>query len=331
MKPEIALYYYPTNVMLVDDNKDFLSTLEQTLKLTSPHTQYSAYSDPHTALKEINEKYNQQSRQHPTTAEPDQDSVSQLILETLNKGSNMKSSVNRSDEISVLVVDLDMPGIDGIEFCRNIKSPNIKKILLTGIATPSRVINAFNNADIHFYVNKSEKNMDALLSEAISRLQYEYFLDISSKVTSDAIVGSAPLFSDPALAEYFKDLWQALKIREFYFQPNPSRYSLELTDGNQALLLVCTDYEIKQHLQVLEEENAPPYFIDSLASGKYIPYFTTADGYYEYGHPDAEYWLTYEADIIQGKQKYFCALLTENIPENSNYALSPIENDSTLH
>lgn len=332
MRPEIALYYYATQIVLVDDNLKFLTALEQVLNLANPDLEYTSFHIPQQALEEINENYRLQLQQQTVSqGTDDEEIVSQFILETLNKGSEISSSTNRNKEISVVIIDLDMPNIDGIEFCRQIKNPNIKKILLTGIATPTRVIEAFNNADIHFYVNKSEENMDRSLSEAINRLQYEYFLDMSSKVTSEAIVGSAPILSDPALANYFEQLSNSLNVLEFYYQPYPSRYNLKLPDDQKSLLLVYTEYEIKQHIKVLEEEDAPGYLMESLETGEYIPHFTTADGFYEADHPDASLWVTHKADIIVGKQKYLCGVIDANIPETPMPSVTPITPGKTLH
>lgn len=327
MKSETALYYYPTNIVLIDDNETFLSSLRQALQIKSPHLYYDTYSNPLKALEKVNENYTKLLQQHSVSLDSDQEHASQFVFDILNKGNQIKTNRNRSDEISVLVVDLDMPGIDGIELCKQITSPNIKKILLTGVTATDRVIDAFNNADIHFYISKSEEDMDSLLEQAIARLQYEYFSDISSKVKADAIAGSKTLLSDSVFAQYFSGLRTSLGIKEFYFEPYPTRYNLELLDNSKGLLLVYSEEELQEQIAVLKEEEAPETLINAIQAGE-VPYFTTADGFYEAQHPDVNRWTTYPANVIQGKQRYYCALLRDsNIPQKKHY-IFPLSNKS---
>lgn len=307
---EIALYYYPTNIVLIDDNELFLANLAQTLSMKSPHLQYRTYSNPLEALENVNGKHQQQLRHHKVYIDSEQEHASQFVFDVLNKGRHVKTAKGRLDEVSVLVVDLDMPGIDGIELCQKVDSPNIKKILLTGVAATDRVINAFNNDDIHFYISKGQEDMDVQLEEAIHRLQNEYFLDISSKIKTDALSGSTNFFSDPAFADYFATLSKQLGVCEFYFAPKPSRYNLKLNNNNEVMLLLYTEKEIDEHIAVLKEEDAPAYLIESLQKG-HVPYFSTADGFYEAQHPEVDNWLTYPATIIEGQQRYRCAVLNK--------------------
>lgn len=325
MKPETALYYYPTNVVLIDDNQAFLSALSQSLYLTSPHLQHDTYSNPVEALEKINASYIQWQQQQLTHPDPDQENASQFVFDVLNKGAQLKGNQQDADEISVLVVDLEMPGIDGIEFCKKIQSPNIKKILLTGTTETERVLTAFNNDDIHFYISKAHDNMDVLLEQAIARLKYEYFLDISSKIKSEAISGSATLLSDPAFAQHFSQLHQTLNIKAFYFEPAPARYRLELMDGSTSLLLVYSEEDIQEHLQVMQEERAPEHLMKAISNG-HVPYFTTADGFYEAQHPDADSWKVYSANIVEGRQPYFCALLHHDLPSSHRVIIAPSSN-----
>jgi CheY-like chemotaxis protein len=329
VKLEIALYYYPTNVVFIDDNEIFLSSLTQVLELNSPHLNYNIYSDPVEALQEVNHNYNKLSENQSISLDAYQLNASQFIFDILNKGHQLKSRDNRPEEISVLVVDLDMPELDGIEFCKQVKSPNVKKILLTGVKDMDRVITAFNDSDINFYINKGDDNIESTLQQAIAQLQYEYFLDITSKVKSEAISGSTSLFNDPAFSDYFIKLRQSLDIKEFYFEPYPARYNLESIDGSKSILLVYSEDEIEEHLQVMKEENAPEHLINALVLGE-VPYFSTADGFFEAQHPDASRWVTFKSTVVQGKQLYRCALVDQEVSKALK-TIRPHRPNNTVH
>jgi CheY-like chemotaxis protein len=329
LKPEIALYYYPTNVVLIDDNEVFLSSLTQVLELKAPHLNYNFYSDPIEALNKVNSNYRYLMEKQSSSLDAYQMNAGQFIFDVLNKGNQLRTKDKRPEEISVLVVDLDMPGLDGIELCKKVHSPNIKKILLTGVKDMDRVITAFNESDIHFYINKGDNEIENTLQRAITKLQYEYFLDVTSKIKSEAISGSTSLFTDPAFANYFISLKHSLNVKEFFFEPYPARYNLELFNGSRSLLLVYTEDEIEEHIQVLKEENAPESLINSLVIGE-APYFWTADGFYEADHPDKDQWSTHKASIIEGKQQYRCALIDQAITKQEKI-IRPHKSNKTVH
>jgi hypothetical protein len=86
---------------------------------------------------------------------------------------------------------------------------------------------------------------------------------------------------------------------------------------------VYSEEDIKEQLQVMSEEGAPQQLMTEVQAGN-IPYFTTADGFYEAAHPDASHWVTYEANIIHGRHKYSCALLHNDIAKNL-HAIPPLQ------
>ena len=86
------------------------------------------------------------------------------------------------NQVSVVVIDYEMPGINGIELCKLIKDTTIKKIILTSRATERIAIDAFNNQTIDAFIFKEE--IEKSLIPTIQKLQYNYFADISSHIRS---------------------------------------------------------------------------------------------------------------------------------------------------
>src|SRR5690606_35530411 len=222
----------------------------------------------------------------------------------------------RVKEVAVLVVDYSMPTMNGIEFCEKINNSGIKKILLTGSATPSEPVRAFNNNTIHYYVKKSDENMLTELEDAIQQLQHAYFNELSSSQKAEAIDSETPFFADPKLAEYFESTCDRMSIAEYYYLSNPSRFELRAKSGNTFSCVIYTEEDIEEHAQILQEEGAPDDLIKAITSRKFVPLFKTADGFYEPGMSNPESSI-YPATHVQGVVNYYCAVVGD-APEASD-------------
>ncbi|MFT5083238.1 MAG: CheY-like chemotaxis protein [Lentisphaeria bacterium] len=307
---ELAMCFYPTQVAFIDDNETFLTWLTQILRIKNPHINFCSFSNPKAALDFTNESTRQPAR--PEWGDLGNMDAEEFFHGILNRSGQLRSNNTRFEEISVVVVDLDMPGIDGIEFCRKIQNPNIKKILLTGISATTKVLQAFNNKEIHYYLNKSDDNMDELLDGAIRRMQHEYFLELSRKLKYDALENSTPLFSDPALADYFDEICTRIDVKEYYFQTNPPRFHLELKNGSECDLLIYTLNDIASQLKIMDEESAPLELIKRVKKCAYLPLFPTRDGYYI---PELGLALEHlhKSELVPGSQDFYCALTSPKL------------------
>ncbi len=324
----MSLCYYPTSIALIDDNDSFLRALK--LHIGNKFN-CNLFCNPKEALEFANTHYNKVKlieEQERNQRHSDSDNFVSL---TLSRTQKKQDDYSRYDELSVIVVDYDMPGINGIELCEQINNPNIKKILLTGRASSADAIKAFNNNIIHYFINKNDENMLELLLEAIYRMQNEYFLDVSRHIKSSAIDGPSSFFSDSALTDYFNQLKNNLSVEEFYYVTGPSRYLLRLKNGCDATLLVYSHQELLQQVEELQADEAPEWIIRQIVNGKYIPYFKTEDGFYEKNKFDEKADLIV-ADRIEGEKcAYFCALI-ENNTKKVDYSKIQIGHDnSTLH
>ena len=151
LKSKIPLCFYPTQIVFVDDNSDFLAALSIAF---SKQFNVKQFSNTALALQYINE----QQREINLVAndeKPKLQGESDAWVKRVLTHQNLKRFDEvRIMEISVLIVDYEMPEMNGIEFCEKINNSSIKKILLTGYATPMDAVNAFNTNTIHYYLKK---------------------------------------------------------------------------------------------------------------------------------------------------------------------------------
>lgn len=305
MKSKIPLYFYPTQIVFVDDNPEFLETLTLTF---SKQFNVKSFDDANEALKYINE-YQREAELVANDEKPKPQGDSDAWVKRVLTHQNIKRfDEMRVKEVSVLVVDYSMPTMNGIEFCERINNSGIKKILLTGYATPAEAVRAFNNNTIHYYVKKNDENMLKELEDAIHQLQHNYFNELSSSQKAEAIDSETPFFADPKLAKYFEDTCDSMAISEYYYLSNPSRFELRTKNGSTFSCVIYTEEDLEEHSQILQEEGAPEELCDAIASRKYVPLFKTADGFYEPGMSNPKSAI-YPATHVQGVVNYYCAVV----------------------
>jgi CheY-like chemotaxis protein len=307
LKSKIPLCFYPTQVIFVDDHSDFLSAISLAF---SKQFNVKFFDKPDEALRYINE---QQRTQHLVDAngQPLAHGESDKWVQQILTRPNLKRyDEMRSLDISVLVVDYSMPSMNGIEFCEQIKNSSMKKILLTGYATPMDAVRAFNDNTIDYYLRKSDENMLDQLENTIHQMQHAFFNELSSNIKSEAVDSGTPFFADPELARYFQTVCDSLDVREYYYLTGPSRFALLSRDGSKSLCIIYGEEDIQAQLKVLQEEDAPSELYESIASHRYIPLFASEDGFYEPEKPASEMNI-YPAEKIQGKTNYYCAVISE--------------------
>ena len=177
----IPTCYFPSTTLFLDNSRDFL--LSVVLHLDE-NVAYRMFDAPLDALDFIHNKQcgvdllsrhclgeYTEAKNFPLTNQSINLDLAAIHAELYNP--------YRFSEISVIVVDDAMPGMDGLEFCRRIENTKIKKILLTGPADENRAIAALNEGLIHRHINKSDENVAQLITKSIDDLQLNYFLYLS--------------------------------------------------------------------------------------------------------------------------------------------------------
>ncbi|HAU1599225.1 TPA: response regulator [Legionella pneumophila] len=238
-------FYHPTNVIFFDDNYDFLNAIKlqygekYNLHIcTNYHDVKSLLAKDSQRNLEINPpKYNDNFLDARSCSD-----VGSIIDYLCNQG--------RFSCISVLVVDYEMPEINGIKFCENIKGKNIFKILLTAEADKDTAIRSFNAGLIDKFILKTSKNLHEELENAINELMERYFLSHSYS----NVQNQEKLFTHIPRSQrkLFEDALKYSNAVEYYKIDNSGSYLMLDSEGYPTWLVVKPIVEIDQQLELLD-------------------------------------------------------------------------------
>ena len=173
----IPIMYYPTTTIFLDDNNDFL----ESLKVLEFSDKNIFTTNTNIAMDHINKEKSKMLIIPKITNAETQDEYIQHHLQNVKKRIFIP---NKESEISVLVIDYDMPQIDGISFCKNLNkvNPNIYKILLTGADKDDVISEALESGCIDFFLPKSNTNTLNKLKETIKNGKEKYFNNVCKEL-----------------------------------------------------------------------------------------------------------------------------------------------------
>lgn len=307
---QFSCCYYPTRVLLLDDNKVFLDSLalglsnhQQTVQFVKP-TEAAAFLKEQEAKQLKADKwfshfhdFEIQSRDMVAHTATDVETFS-IHKEIYNP--------HRFDEVSVMVVDYAMPKQNGIEFCRQFKDSPVKKILITGNATLETAIEAFNEGVIDKFLVKAQgEGFFETLKEEIILLQNAYFNDFSAAVMNQFLAIENSPFKDEKFCAQYKELLQGVKSKEYYMIDHNGSLLVLDEKAQPSWLFIKTEEELTNDLDAAKyAEGSSKDIIKKLQQRSHMVYlFTQKD--YETSPRDWDKYL-HLAQILHGsKGKYY--------------------------
>ncbi len=303
--------FFPSTVVFVDDSREFLVNF--TLQMDD-RMAYRIFDSPYDALDLINaaqrevDNLNQrcvseyvESNAWPMTNQTINIDLAAIHWEVYNP--------RRFAEVSVVIVDYAMPGMNGLEFCSRMGNSPVKKILLTGQADERTAIEAFNDGIIDRFVQKNDPNVTQLIQKNIEKLQWEYFRDMSDMVANMLAVNSPSCLQDPKFADFFMNICEENNIIEFYLTENSGSFLLLDEQANPSCLIMKTSQDLKHHYDLALDNQAPQEVLDKLKTGEEIPYFWQADSYQQEWNDWAS--CLFPAKRVECKENYYYVLIKD--------------------
>jgi DNA-binding NarL/FixJ family response regulator len=223
----IPLIYYPSNVIFVDDNMNFLNSIQSIFKEDGNKYQY--FNDTYEAESFLAQCNKFDLLQYLLEYKLDIAYDKKNINIDINRIKELKDEIiNHGDITSVIIVDYDMPDKNGIEFFKNINSPNVFKVLLTGVADEKVAIDAFSHGIINAYIKKGDSDYIEKLVEVINQGKIQYFVNMCKSIADIIYKDSNRDYPQlhKEFTDYFWNLINCEKIEEFYIYDSTGSFLL---------------------------------------------------------------------------------------------------------
>ncbi len=293
--------------MFIDDSKDFL--LNFSLQL-DPSIAFKLYHSPFTALDTIHSMHQPEFLDKRCLSEYVDGNACPLNNYTVNLDlASIHCEIynpRRFSEISVIVTDYAMPGMNGVEFCKKMGSSPIKRILLTGKADMKDAVDAFNAGIIDLYIQKQSPNIVELINEGIANLQLRYFQQMSDVITRMLSVNTLHGLQDPAFIHLFNEIKNQHNIVEYYLIESGGSFLMLDGDAKPNYFIVKTEQDLDMYYEMALDHHAPEAILEQLKTGQKIPYFWQSSDYYQNKWDDWSTYL-YPAQKLKGKNTYYYA------------------------
>lgn len=306
----IPTCYFPSTIFFVDDSRDFLMNF--TLQLNDTIA-FKLHDSPYKALEALERTQQPLSMLSkrcfheyldasggPVTNHTINLDLTSIHWEIFNP--------KRFAEVSTVVVDYAMPGMNGLEFCKNLGNNPVKRILLTGKADEKTAVQAFNEGIIDLFIQKQNINITHLINEGIVNTQQQYFQHMSDFIVKMLSVGSPSCLQDAEFTKLFYEIVRAKDIVEFYLTEDSGSFLMLDADANLYYLLVRTQSDIEMFYELAQDHQAPEALLNSLKSGEKIPCSWRSDSQYQTDYFEWSQRL-YPSQVLPGREKYYYTLI----------------------
>lgn len=266
------LFSYPTTTFFVDDNENFCSTIM--LSLDKRH-KCIASTNPIEALQfiEENQKIHKIYFNEHITSDPDDILEGQNIIEqkiSTREFSNLAHLKKRHEKITTIVLDHEMPEMNGFLFSKNVCREDVSIIMLTGKATHELAVEAFNLGLIDKFLLKDSPNLILTLSQCIEDSKHNFFYKQTNKLSYNTRVYDI-LFSE-GFSRIFSNILSQYNISEYYLINSHGCYLLITEKNEYKLFIFMSQLELNYYIDVAEGNQVKGIILDKLNTG-YIPCF----------------------------------------------------------
>ena len=272
-------FYFPTKVILVDDNPSFLNNLS--LKLSDNYL-VDTYSNPLEALEAI--KQNVKSSVLATLSDvmtevdADDDDTNHYAID-FNQLHTLANKPHKDHTISVVVVDYSMPMMNGIEFCKRLSDLPILKVMLTGHADFKLAVDAFNSGIIDKFLIKDTDDMVNDISANIDLCQNQFFIKNSNSLLNCLSASKNTWMHAKEYKDYVKKITDDLSIIEYYLLSATGTYLLVSKNGRRYYFAAFDDEQLEDYLDIAENAKIDPALLKKIRDKTHAPVLIKDEDY----------------------------------------------------
>jgi CheY-like chemotaxis protein len=249
-------YQFPTTTVFLDDNLEFIESLQSGFNSNCAFIKNFESHKPALAYLKENASAKNWSSAWTRVQASDNDFDSVAIEVNFSRISNILKDANRFNHVTVVVVDYQMPDMDGLSFLALLKDIPVKRILLTGVADAEIAVRALDQGLIDSYLKKHDPYLLRKIKNVINNFQYEYFEEQSKLINLASKIPNYDLTLRTAYYNIFPTTKEDHQAIEYY-----------LIDENGSCMFMNKKLErLDLIIRSLEQINSD--FVDSANSFK---------------------------------------------------------------
>jgi len=294
----LPLFYYPSTWVWVDDDRTLLKTMTDTF---SEKNRIVSFLSANECLTFLTKHESLLSQAHFLKINRDDEHYGLLQNTPIDFDvtviAKLAEKNDRHDEVTVAVIDYDMPEMNGFTLAKEIQHLPIQKILFTGNKQDNKAIEGFNHNLIQKFVQKGDVNMFDDLSNYLKELSIQYFQKLTFPLLSYLETEHKLPLSDPVFIDFFESYCESNDVKEYYVIDKQGSFLCIDSQGKQSCLVVHTERSLQQWHSVYGNGKL-------LQAGEKIPFFGVGKEAWGF---EASEWLKYfyEPNVLEGREKYF--------------------------
>lgn len=308
MRQILPLFYFPSTVCWVDDDQLFLDAVNVSLK---KKYNFLSFNQPVEALRFFSAYDSPLAKTNFTRV------IENDILDTnhnlpvdinIQSITNLAFSSKMQDEISVLIVDYNMPNMNGLELCEQLRNFPFKKILLTGDPSHPKVVEAFNNGLIHKFIEKGPNNIE-ILEKYINELKIQFFYEKSKNLLAHIEASGLSPLSDQSFINFFNSWCDLHQVEEFYLLNRQGSFLVKDKNLSLSYFVIMSERESNQFVNLHDDAfDKVGHLLRNVSNGKSIPFFGIQKESWEFDFDEWEKHF-YPSEMIQGREKYYWSVV----------------------
>ena len=310
MNNALPLIYYPNKWLWIDDDSLLLNTIKDTFGKENSIQIFQSSKDCLAFLKNYQPYLLKQNFLKSIINDESYGILKHTPVDfDITSLVQLANDPNRYDEITVMVIDYNMPEIDGFSLAKTAQSFPIKKILLTGKAQETEAIDGFNSNLIHCFVQKSEPKMIEKLSYYLKSLSLQYFQEITFPLFSYLETENKLPLTDPVFINFFQDYCLKHKIKEYYLIDKQGSFMCIDSQNIRSCLIIHTDKSIHNWLTLYSNEKCLSNDeLTEIKNRRKIPFFGVGKEAWQTGPSEWSKHL-HIPEILEGRERYFWATI----------------------
>ena len=321
----LAPYFHPTTVVFVDDNENFLRSLD--LELPSDWA-FEGFTDAEEALVHLNQ---------PPELPPLVDrcfSVHGEFGRTSNVALDLSlveqeiKHLQRFARRSVVMIDYAMPHVNGLEFCAELTDPYVQKAMLTGVADEKVAVQAFNARLIDRFIPKNASHSVADIVAYAEELQRAYFQQHTARLTHTLSLNPPRFLTDREVARAVHGLIEDERVVEYYMLDSQPGFLMLRADGTALKVLLAQEPELREQSAAARRYGAPADVQSRLDQQQGM--LTFVDAFNDYSSADYP-WVdnVVDAHRIASREPWYMGVIVEP-PSDIDYDPSRCSYDAFL-